>query len=53
MADIPEPTQPPTQANEIKELFAQKGELLTQIEIAQARLQGVNQKLSVLLNVKP
>ena len=38
---------------EVDELFRQKGELLTQLEIAQQKLQAVNQKLSQLLMVNP
>ena len=38
---------------EVDELFRQKGELVTQLEIAQQKLQAVNQKLSQLLMVNP
>ena len=33
---------------EIKNLFAEKGELITQLEIAQVRLQAVNMRLNQL-----
>jgi len=42
--------QPNTPGQEIQNLFAQKGELVTQIEIAQAKLQMINQRLSAILN---
>ena len=47
------PTPVPAPANpgqEIQNLFASKGELVTQIEIAQAKLQQINQRLSVIIN---
>lgn len=44
------PQQPITPGQEIQSLFAQKGELVTQIEIAQAKLNQVNQRLAVILN---
>ena len=48
----PTPVQPQklTPGQEIQNLFASKGELVTQIEIAQAKLQQINQRLSVILN---
>ena len=45
---IPVPTPP---GQEIQNLFTQKGELVTQIEIAQSKLNMINQRLSVILNV--
>ena len=35
---------------ELKELYAKKGELTTQIEIFQAKLQQINQEIIKLLN---
>lgn len=46
-------TQPlPVNNDELKNLFAEKGELLTQIELAQGRLQQVNTRLAQLLNIQ-
>lgn len=42
---------PVPQNNEIKSLFAEKGELITQLEIAQGKLQQVNMRLGQLLNL--
>lgn len=48
---IPGPApQQITPGQEIQNLFAQKGELVTQIEIAQAKLNMINQRLSAILN---
>ena len=44
------PQGPQTPSQEIGNLFAQKGELVTQIEIAQSKLNLVNQRLSGLLS---
>lgn len=41
---------PITPGQEIQNLFSQKGELVTQIEIAQAKLGQINQRLSIILN---
>lgn len=38
--------------DEVTKLFAQKGEIVTQLEIAQANLQQVNLRLSQLLNIQ-
>ena len=46
-----EPTPIPQGNNEIKSLFAEKGELITQLEIAQGKLQQVNMRLGQLLNL--
>ena len=48
----PTPVQPQklTPGQEIQNLFAQKGELITQIEIAQNKLNQVNQRLGAILN---
>jgi hypothetical protein len=35
---------------DLKQLFAQKGELVTQIEIAQQQLQQINLEISKILN---
>ena len=35
---------------ELKELYLQKGEIVTQIEVLQARLQAVNQQIINILN---
>ena len=54
MSNTAVPVQPPnppiTPGQEIQNLFSQKGELVTQIEIAQAKLNMVNQRLSQILN---
>ena len=42
----------PAGQDEIKNLFAEKGELITQLEIAQSKLQVVNTKLSQLLGLQ-
>lgn len=42
---------PANAQQEIQSLFSQKGELVTQIEIAQSKLNMVNQRLSGILNV--
>lgn len=45
-------TQPlPVNNDEIKSLFAEKGELVTQLEIGQSKLQQVNLRLAQLLNI--
>ena len=44
------PLQKPNPGQEIQNLFTQKGELVTQIEIAQSKLSQVNQRLSIILN---
>lgn len=44
-------TPVPQSNNEIKSLFAEKGELITQLEIAQGKLQQVNMRLGQLLNL--
>ena len=47
-----DPIQVPVNPNqEIQSLFSQKGELVTQIEIAQSKLGMINQRLSAILNV--
>ena len=46
-----EATPVPVSQNEVKELFAEKGELVTQLEIAQSKLQQVNMRLGQLLNL--
>lgn len=42
---------PESPQDEIKNLFAEKGELITQLEIGQTKLQQVNLRLSQLLNL--
>lgn len=37
--------------DEIKNLFAEKGELITQLEIGQSKLQQVNLRIGQLLNI--
>ena len=44
---------PQNPGQEIGNLFSQKGELVTQIEIAQSKLNLINQRLSVILNSNP
>lgn len=44
-------TQVPVAQDEVKNLFAEKGELVTQLEIAQQKLQQVNMRLGQLLNI--
>lgn len=41
----------PANNNEVAQLFAEKGELVTQLEIAQGKLNQVNLRLSQLLNL--
>ena len=41
----------PSHQDQIKDLYAEKGELLTQIEIAQSRLQQVNVQLANYLGL--
>ena len=38
---------------EIDDLFKQKGELITQLEVGQSKLQQVNLRLGQLLNIQP
>jgi hypothetical protein len=38
------------QVVDINQLFAQKGEIVTQLEILQGKLQIINQQLSQILN---
>ena len=44
------PPQKTTPAQEINNLFAQKGELITTIEIAQNKLNQVNQRIANVIN---
>ena len=44
-------TPVPVNNNEVAQLFAEKGELITQLEVAQGKLQQVNLRLSQLLNL--
>jgi len=44
-------TPVPVGNDEAKNLFAEKGEIITQLEIAQGRLQQVNARLAQLLNI--
>lgn len=46
------PVQPNPQ-EEIKNLYAQKGELITQLEIAQNQLQQINMRLNQILGLQP
>jgi len=41
----------PVNPNEITQLYAEKGELVTQLEVAQGRLQQINIRLSQLLGL--
>ena len=41
-----------TPQDEIKNLYAEKGELVTQLEIAQSKLQMVNNRLSQLIGIQ-
>ena len=41
----------PVSQDEISRLYAEKGELVTQLEIAQSKLQQVNLRLSQILNI--
>lgn len=45
--------QPISATDELKNLFAEKGELVTQLELGQSKLQQVNLRLSQLLNIQP
>lgn len=45
------PTPIPQGNDEVKNLFAEKGEIITQLELAQAKLQQVNARLAQLLNI--
>ena len=42
---------PEVPVNEINQLYAEKGELVTQLEVAQGRLQQINLRLSQLLGL--
>lgn len=45
----------PTQINpqeELKTLYAQKGEVVTQLEIGQAQLMQINQRLNQLIGIQ-
>lgn len=44
-------TPTPTPQEEIKNLYAEKGELISQLEIAQYRLQNVNTRLNQMLGI--
>ena len=44
------PTTVP-QNNELISLYAEKGEIVTQLEVAQSRLQQINMRLSQILNL--
>lgn len=44
------PTQVP-QNNELVSLYAEKGEIVTQLEVAQGRLQQINIRLTQLLGL--
>ena len=46
-------TPVPQNAITVEELYRQKGELVTQLEICQARLQMINQQLQGYLNQQP
>ena len=46
-----EATPVPVSQEELKNLFAEKGELVTQLEIAQNKLQQVNMRIGQLLNL--
>ena len=50
-----QPTQPVPQSPVItvEELYRQKGEIVTQLEIAQGRLQIINQQLQQFFNQQP
>lgn len=37
---------------DVNELYRQKGELVTQLEIAQQRLQNINAQISQLINIR-
>ncbi len=37
--------------NELSQLYAEKGEIVTQLEVAQGRLQQINIRLSQLLGI--
>lgn len=45
-------TTPVPANDEVKNLFAEKGEIITQLEIAQAKLQQINARLSQLLGLQ-
>ena len=45
--------QPIPNNDELKNLFAEKGELVTQLELGQAKLQQVNMRISQILNIQP
>ena len=38
---------------ELQDLFRQKGELVTQLEVAQGKLQGINQRIAQILSQPP
>ena len=44
--------QPVPNNDELKNLFAEKGELVTQLELGQFKLQQVNAKLNQILNIQ-
>ena len=44
-------TQVPVAQDELKNLFAEKGELVTQLEIGQNKLQLVNNRIGQILNL--
>ena len=45
--------QPDQPTNNLADLYKAKGELITQLEIIQAKLQQVNQEIAKLLNLQP
>lgn len=45
------PEVPVNNPNELGQLYAEKGEIVTQLEVAQGRLQQINLRLSQLLGL--
>ena len=42
---------PNAQNDELKNLYAEKGELVTQLEIGQSRLQNINSRIAQIIGI--